>query len=353
MTLRVAIGPAEVAGTSGALQRGLEALGIDAEVAFWSPLPGPFASPHTLGRVARTIYGLRAPLRRDVLHYQYGRTWIPGFVDARWAKWWGRMRVVTYHGDDCRTFATAERLGWPLAPFKDPSRDAQVRRHVERLARVCDAAIVMDVEMASYVAPYFRRTYVAPIPLHDELPPPRSAHENEHVVVLHAPTDERVKGTGAVRAAAEAVARRLPLELVVLKDVPHRRVAQELARADIVVDQMHSVSASILALEAMRAELPVLTHLDPRGLAPFHSDLPIVPVTSETLPTELERVARDRDLRRRLGRAGADYVAGVHAADQAARAVLHVYDHVRSGSRGVFCATARGVEPLAAPVLAE
>jgi glycosyltransferase involved in cell wall biosynthesis len=211
----------------------------------------------------------------------------------------------------------------------------------------------MDVEMASYVVPYFRRTYVAPIPLHNELPPPRPARGNGHVLVVHAPTDERVKGTGAVRAAAEAVAQRMPLELVVLNDVPHRRVAEALSQADIVVDQMYSVSASIFALEAMRAGLPVLTHLDPRGLAPFHDDLPIVPVTSETLPIELERLARDPELRQRLGCAGAAYVARVHAAPQAARAVLHIYDHVRGGPPGVFYATAHGVEPLRARVLGE
>jgi Glycosyl transferases group 1 len=343
-----------VAGTSTALQGGLVAIGVDAEVAFWSPLPGAFTSPHTLGRIARTMYGLRAPLRRDVLHYQYGRTWIPGFLDAQWARLWRRMRVATYHGDDCRTFSTAERLGWPLAPFTDPDRDSEVRRNVQRLARLCDAAIVMDLEMASYVAPFFRRIYVAPIPLHEELPQPRrGARIDEQVVVLHAPSDERVKGTVAVRAAAEAVAARASIELVVLKDVPHRRVADALSEADIVVDQMHSVSASILALEAMRAGLPVLTHLDRRGLAPFHNGLPIVPVTSETLPTELERLVRDEELRRRLGRAGAAYVARLHAAPQAARAVLHVYDHVRSGPPGVFCATAEGVEPLRAPVLDE
>jgi hypothetical protein len=32
--------------------------------------------------------------------------------------------------------------------------------------------------------------------------------------------------------------------------------------------------------------------------------------------------------------------------------VLHVYEHARTGPPGVYCATASGIEPLLAPVLA-
>jgi hypothetical protein len=340
-----------VAGTSSALQSGLLALDVDAEVAFWSPLPGPFPSPHTLGRAARAVYALRAPLRRDVLHYQHGHTWVPRFVDARWAGVFRRLRVVTYHGDDCRTFAAAQAFDWPLARFKDAAHDESVRRRVERLGRLCAAAIVMDVELATYVAPFFARTYVLPIPLHEHRPPPRARTSGALLRVLHAPSDERVKGTTAVREAAAAASQRVPLELDVVRGRPHGEVLSRLAEADVVVDQMHSASASILALEGMRAGLPVLTHLDRRALAPFHRDLPAVAVTADTLAAELERLARDPALRVDLGARGRDYVARVHAATPAAQAVLHAYEHARSGPHGVFWGDADGVRVLRGTVL--
>lgn len=353
MTLRVAIGPAEVAGTSTALAEGLRAHGVDAEVAFWSPLPGSFPSDRALGRLARAIYAIRAPTRRDVLHYQFGRTWLPWLVDAHWGRVWRRTIVATYHGDDCRLAEVACRLSWPMAPLKDPANDAAVKRQVARMGHLCHAALAADLEVASYVFPYFDRVYVTPVPLHNRLGPAARRPRSDRVVVLHAPSDLRIKGTLGVRAAVENVSRRLPVEYVELSGVPHHTIAKELARADLVVDQLNSVSASVLALEAMRAGLPVLTHLDSRGLAPFHADLPIVPVTSASLERELDALVRDEARRRRLGRAGQAYVARTHAARPAARAVMHVYAHARRAPAGLFEATSDGIRPLHTDVLDE
>lgn len=343
---RVAIGPAEVAGTSTALAEGLRSLGVDAELAFWSPLPGPFPSDRALGRPARALYGVSAPLRRDVLHYQYGSTWLPAGVDA--ALGWALRRtvVVTYHGDDCRIAETARRLDWPMAPVKDPANDPVIRRRVARLARFSHAAVVCDLEVASYVQPFYSRVYVSPTPLHNRTAPIRPRSADGRMRVLHAPSDERVKGTDEIRRAVDEVAERVPLELVVLSGVGHDAVREELARADVVVDQLSSTSASVFALEAMRAGVPVLSRLDQRALAPFHASLPIVSVTRDSLEQKLEEVVKDETLRRRLGEQGRAYVARYHEASQAARAILRVYAHARRGPAGVFEATAESVTPL-------
>jgi hypothetical protein len=351
--LRVAIGPAEIAGTSTALAEGLHALGVDAELALWSPLPGPFASDHTYGRTGRAIYALRAPLRRDVLHFQYGVTWIPKHPDAHWARILRRLLLSSYYGDDCRRWDVATRLAWPLAPFKDRRQDGAVLERLERLARLCRGAIASDVEVASYLVGVFERVYVAPVPLHNFAPPPREPVRAASLRVLHAPTDRAVKGTPAVELAAREAAKHVPLELVLLTGVGHGAVRRELARADIVVDQMHSASASVFALEGMRAGLPVLTHIDARALAPFHAELPVVPVTAESLADDLVALAGDASRRFDLGEAGRAYVDRWHSAPRAAEAVLQVYEHAREATAGVFVATPDGISPLDAEVLAE
>jgi len=345
VTLRVAIGPAEVAGTSSALAAGLREHGVDVELALWSPLPGAFESDRALPRIARYGYSMGAPARRDVLHYQFGRTWVPGCVDAAWAALWGRTRVVSFYGDDCRQADVAARHGWPMAHLKDPAADRGIRRRLRRLARLCHGAVVMDLEVASYVTPFFRRVYVTPVPLHERAAEARTDRRPDRFAVVHAPSDERVKGTPAVRRAADALARRLPLELVLLSNRPHDDVRAALARADVAIDQLHSVSASVFALEAMRAGLPVLSHLDKRGLAPFHDELPIVHVTEDSLEDTLEQLAHDEGRRRKLGEAGRRYVER-HSASEAGASALAIYEHARKGAPGVYEATAEGVRRL-------
>ena len=346
---RVAIGPAEVAGCASALQAGLRRNGATAEVAYWRPLPGPFQSDRALGRVRRAVFGATAPLRFDVLHFQQGVTWLPFAADALAARAVRRTTVVTYFGDDCRLADVARRLGWPMAHLKDPSADAGVRAQLARMGRVCDAAVVADLELASYVRPHFERVYVTPVPLHGRAGSPASSSDATRIRVVHSPSDERVKGTAIVRAAAASLGDRV--ELAVVSGATHDAVLAELARADVAVDQLFSVSASVFALEAMRAGLPVVTHLDRRGLAPFHAQLPAVHATRETLAHELESLADDPQRRSELGEAGRRYVATTHAAAVAGRAALRIYDHCRSSPAGLYEATADGVRPLTTDVV--
>ena len=68
----------------------------------------------------------------------------------------------------------------------------------------------------------------------------------------------------------------------------HDVVARELAAADIAIDQLDSVTIGVFALEAMRSGIPVLSQIERSALPRYQDDLPVVPVTPETLETELE-----------------------------------------------------------------
>ena len=165
MTLRVATGPVDPAGTAGALVQGLRARGADAELAVWFEHPLGFAADRILPPLPRLGYVVALPLRRDVLHYQ-GFTWLRSARDATWARRLGRTLVVTFHGDDCRLYGVAQALFPARGRTGDPARDKLVRRRTRRLARLCDAALVPDLELATYVVPLFEMVYVVPPPLH-------------------------------------------------------------------------------------------------------------------------------------------------------------------------------------------
>lgn len=346
---RVAIGPSEIAGCSGALADGLRANGSDAEVtlAFRSPL---YDGGRVLSRSGRVLYAAVAPFRRDVFDYQYASTWVPYFVDAYWARLLGRTLVAHCHGDDCRLYGVAQRLFPARGRVGSPAGDARTRKRLRMLGRACHAALVADLELATYVEPHFSHVYVTPLPLRPGPVPERPPHRTEGpLVVLHAPSDPAIKGTEAIRSAVEGAAAQVPLEFRVLTNVRHGRVTEELAHADIVVDQLNSVTSGIFALEAMRAGLPVIGELDPRALPPYQRELPVVRATPDSLQLVLTSLALDPERRATLGTMGRAYVARRHEPSVVASTMLEIFEHARRGPRGVFEATSDGITALALP----
>jgi hypothetical protein len=341
---RVVTGPTEVAGTAQGLRHALAAVGADADVVLWSAPPSNYPPGRVLSRGARVRFALAAPSRYDVFHYHYGSTFAR-FADAWWARARRRTLVVRYHGDDCRLWSVASRLFPARARVVPPETEERVRRRLRRLGRVCDAALVADLELATYVRPYYRRVYVTPL----ALLPATNTHREPRAsppVVVHACTAPRIKGTEQIRRAVEAVASRVPLEFLLLVGEPHERVDAALRRADVVVDQLNSVTSGIFALESMRLGVPVLGELDPAALASYQRDLPVVRVTPQTLEQELERVVGDESLRAELGEKGRAYVKRVYEPEQVGRTMLAIYEHTRTAPDGLYEATVQGIEPL-------
>jgi hypothetical protein len=350
--MRVLLAPIETAGVAGALRHGLRARGHAADL--WTIQEHPFVRTEDRllrGYRARAAAGLRAPLRYDVLHFQFGTT-LAEFADAAWARVAGRpLLLMHYWGDDCRI-----RTGGGLRPpdagpeweTHQRAHERLVRRRLRIAGRVCHAALVSDLELAGYVRPFFRTVYLVPTPL---VAPdvPAAAHRDDGPVVFHAPSDRLIKGTAAITAAMAAAGARTPLQSRTLSGVPREAVLAELARADIVVDQLNARTSGVFALEAMALGRPVLTEFERSLLAPFARDTPLVAVTAASLEDELVALAQDPARRARLGEAGREFVARTHDSAAVAGRLEALYEHARTSTGGLFEATAAGIRPLPSP----
>lgn len=353
--MRVLLAPLETAGVAGALRDGLCARGHDAEL--WTIAEHPFVRTEdrlVRGRRARVAAGLAAPLRHDVLHFQFGTT-LAEFLDAAWGRVAGRpLMLMHYWGDDCRI-----RSGGGLRPpLAAPEWDARqrahervIRRRLRLAGRLCHAALVSDLELAACVRPYFRTVFVLPTPLVLPVEPaaPAVPVPGEGPIAFHAPSDQLIKGTQAITAAMAAAAARTPLRPRTVSGVPRDVVLAEVARADIVVDQLNALTSGVFALEAMALGRPVLTELSRARLASFARETPLVEVTAATLEDELVALAGNPARRAELGEAGRAFVARTHDATVVAACVEAVYEQARRRPRGVFEVTTAGIRPLSSP----
>ena len=349
--MRVLLAPLEIAGVAGALRHGLRARGHDAVL--WTMAEHPFVrtEDRLVRGYARRALAALAAQRFDVLHFHYGTT-LAEFLDAALAR--RRLILMHYWGDDCRV-----RTNGGLRPAGAGAEWETRQRTIERLlrrrlriaGRLCHAALVSDLELAGHVRPYFRTVYLVPTPivLPLEPGPPGDPPPGDGPIAFHAPSHQLVKGTAQITAAMSAAAERVPLRPHMVSGVPREVVLGELARADIVVDQLNAATSGVFALEAMALGRPVLTQFSRDLLAPFARDTPLVPVTADTLEDELVALAGDPERRERLGAAGREFVARTHDATVVAERLEAVYEHARTRPAGLFEATEQGIRPLPSP----
>ena len=237
--------------------------------------------------------------RTDVFHFYFGWTLVPRKATWPILKATRRKSVLHFLGSDIRG-KTPDEL---------------------RYARGADARIVGSYDAVRWIPD----AHVVPPGLDLRQYDPPQPEEHRHPVVLHAPSSRRRKGTEVVVAACEG----LDVELDIVEGLRHDEARRRYGRADIVVDQLNAGWYGIFALEAMALGKPVLSYLRPDAVQETESalgvDVPIVPVTKETLRDRIAELAATPEERRRIGAASRSYVERVHDADKGADRLIEIY----------------------------
>jgi hypothetical protein len=305
--LRVVHTPLNVAGIPWTNVQALRRKGLDARLvvverqkmhpeADWSlDRPAGF-----LGRQAvQWPAFLRLLPKTDVFHFYFGWTLVPRKLTWPMLKATRRRSVLHFLGSDIRG-KTPDEL---------------------RYARGADSRIVGSYDALRWVPD----AHVVPpgLDLGEYVPTPPA--ERERPVVLHAPSDRRRKGTEHVIAACEG----LDVELDLVEGLRHDEARRRYERADLVVDQLNAGWYGILALEAMALGKPVLSYLRPEAVQETEHQLgvevPIVPVTKDTLRERIAELATSSERRRELGAASRAYVEQIHDSDNGADRLIAIY----------------------------
>jgi glycosyltransferase involved in cell wall biosynthesis len=242
---------------------------------------------------------LRLLPKNDVFHFYFGWTLVPRKIQWPLLKAARRKSVLHFLGSDIRG-KSPEDLAYARGA------DARIVGSYDALRWVPDAHVVPPgLDLRDY----------APVP----------SEERARPVVLHAPSSRRRKGTEHVIAACDG----LDVELDIVEGLRHNEARRHYERADIVVDQLNAGWYGIFALEAMALGKPVLGYLRPEAVRETEGEMgvevPIVPVTKETLQERIAELASSADERRRIGALSRAYVERVHDADKGADRLIAIY----------------------------
>lgn len=350
--LRVLHAPTAVGGHPGGLARAERELGLESTSV--SLLPHPFGHDVdlVLGRAGDGVarrWGNRARLfermcRVDVVHFNFGEPLFPIPQGIRGPKAviarlvalrdlpvlhrLGKRIVVTFQGSDARQARVGGRLVEAVPERFTPELDLARQRTIAAFDRYGHAIFFLNPDLADVLperAMFLPYASVDP----DEWTLTSEASDGPPLVV-HAPSDPRVKGTEQIVAAVSRLeAEGVPLRFELLHGISRVAVRSALERSAIVVDQLNAGWYGGLAVEAMALGKPVVAALDLRDrpcISPeLGRELPVIDASPETLGDRLKLLLTSVDERRRVGAASRSFVERWHDPRKVARTVIEAY----------------------------
>jgi hypothetical protein len=306
-------------------------------------------SPIAIAR--RLAFGLSAPFRYDVLHYYFGRSLLVWddlganagfpFLDARLAHRIGRKVFFTLQGCDVRlagesnrrNAVTMCRLEQGCSLFRNCIAGTDARR-LEMLAQILpisDRVFYLNPELGHYVPGAAFLPY-ANVAVDEVLPAARAFRKRP--LVLHAPSDDWIKGSPLIEAALRELAKSYDFEYIAVRGKPHQEAMQLYASADLVIDQALAGWYGGFAVETMSMAKPVACYLRQEDLdflpATMRAELPLLTVDPRRLVDDLARVFERRHEWADVGEASRRYVSRWHNPRKIAAAMIEAYRDPRS-----------------------
>jgi hypothetical protein len=256
----------------------------------------------------------------DVLHWHFGATALPRYLDLNWARLLNKPGVVEFWGSDIRIAEIASQGNPYLAqayqsgefPKKGELELSFMRQEV--FATAGYECILSCNSLDQYIKPglfkkiHFIRQRIEVNSFEPCFPSPH----NSRPLIVHSPSNPSMKGTAAVIKAVEDLKKKNNFDFQLITGMPHRQAMEIMKRADIYLDQFLGGAHGIAALEAMALGKPVLCYIEPFMVNRYPQDLPIINANLDNLADVLQGILLDGKKRHNIGVEGRAYVEKYH-----------------------------------------
>lgn len=237
----------------------------------------------------------------------------------------GTRVAVVIHGSELRDLHEhAERD--PASPFRGEwdERWHRLQGLVERTRQVVGSfpgpVLVTTLDMLEAVP----GSRLLPVTVRvEEFATEAPALERDVPVVLHAPTNPRLKATAVIEPVLERLQEEGRIVYRRLTGVPHERMPAAIAAADVVVDQLALGNVGVLAVEAMAAGRLVVGHATETVRA-MADGLPLVEADPSTFAAVMDDVLARPEAYRPVAQAGPPWAREHHDGRRAAQVLREV-----------------------------
>ena len=332
--------PTHISGQMWEYAQGLRALGVEANVLTFAK--HPFGYPDDLclnlplepviwRRRWKLVRNFLDVVRRyDVIHFHFGGTLLPRYLDLPLLRLLGKKMIMHYYGSDVRLKAIAEANNPYFCMTGDYllelGNDDEKTKRLRQVARHIKVAIAADYELHSYVSPFFKRVVSIPqaIDTRELKPAFPDAHKGIPLIV-HSPSNKAIKGTQYVEEVVSRLKKRYHFEFLLLHQMTNHEVKEAFKKADIIVDQLLLGTYGIASVEAMALGKPVLCYIRDDLVSKYPEDLPIINANPDTIELELEKLLLNPQLRTKIGKRSRRFVERYHDSRVVAQKLIELY----------------------------
>ena len=250
--------------------------------------------------LGRRLYGLIQDC--DILHY-HGQAISAGYRDLiMWAGIMNKPVILHYHGSEIRD--------------KKPSK---FTNNFVKHTYVSTPDLLKSVQNAEWL----------PNPVNLEEIVYSDLDKNEKLVVLHAPSNRKIKNTQAIINAIQTLrSEGLEIELNIAENVEHEKLLGMISESHIIVDWINPDFGiyGVLSIESMGIGRPVICTLTESLYKEY--DLPIINCHPNDLSNTIKNLYSTRDKLTDKGRLGYDFVHKHHDSSEIAKKVINRYESI-------------------------
>jgi glycosyltransferase involved in cell wall biosynthesis len=318
---KILLGTNEVAGVGTALKQAFLDLGYEVDFPVYYPHPFEYGGPRFVNRVLQKKVFLKSLLSFDTFIFLFGCSLLIGNGDLPCLRLFKKNIVSIFLGCDIRD---REAVLKEKRPFSACSLceitecSTGVKRTMAEKFEKYSSLILSQPEYSQLLKRNYDFLYMPIIPENYE----PSCPENDLPLVVHAPSNRKIKGTEHILKAVETLkSEGLKFQFTLLENLANSELLDKVKMADIVIDQLLAGWHGFFAVEAMALGKPVLCYLrdEYRAAAP---DIPIISAHPENIAGSLRTLLEKPQKRKELGRLGREYVEKHHDARRIARRII-------------------------------
>ena len=284
----------------------------------------------------------------DIFHFNFGRTLVSSripfldMVDLPYLKSKGKGIAVTYQGSDARQtdycFSHHEITCFTKDDvLKSKKRDHLRKRRIEKFDRYADLIYTTNPDLLSVLPNKAKFRPYTKIDL-NVWSQDFSDYAKDELVIAHAPSNRKVKGTDYIRNAIGSLqAEGYPVRLLLIEKVPNDEVMDFYRQADLLIDQLLIGWYGGVSVEFMALGKPVIVYLRESDLIrlpeEMRSELPFIRATPENIKEVIKQCIEDRTMLRERAHASRLFVEKWHDPVEVAKDIKKDYERIVTNQR--------------------